>query len=257
VVGLWIHRNTDEHGPEGGKRGTKQVENSGGVPKTSRSHEHVHTQGVGDHDHPVAVAPEIPTEKLERIEDLNSLSPFEARKKRLEILTEGMDALSAAKYLKTLDGFHGDFRDAIREYAERALAENPDSFDALFIKSQLSSDDAEREAGFRRLYEMNPHSYDTVYELGSILVIRNSEEAVEYFQQAVAMRPREADAYLGLANSYHKFGYLEESLAAYQKAHQLHPDSFSQMGIDHVENDIEWARAQGNQEAVPEETAPE
>jgi predicted DNA-binding protein len=269
VVGVWIHRNTDESIPGGDERGAEQtgsqkgthtsVANSAsGVAKTARGHVHIHEQGVDGHGNPVVVPPEIPAEKLERINALyDRLSRTKARAKAIEVLTEGMDALSAAKYLKTLHGFYGDLSDAIREYAERALAENPDSFDALFIKSQLSSDDAEREAGFRRLYEMNPHSYDTVYELGSILVIRNSEEAVEYFQQAVAMRPREADAYLGLANSYHKFGYLEESLAAYQKAHQLHPDSFSQMGIDHVENDIEWARAQGNQEAVPEETAPE
>ena len=269
VVGVWVHRNADERVPEDGKSGTERISSQkgthtsvetsvSGVAKTFHGHAYVHEHGLDDHGNPVVVPPEIPAEKLERIDALyDSLSPLEASRKELEVLTEGMDALSAAKYLKTLHGFYGDLSDAIREYAERALAENPDSFDALFIKSQLSLDDAEREAGFRRLYEMNPHSYDTVYELGSILVIRNSEEAVEYFQQAVAMRPREADAYLGLANSYHKFGYLEESLAAYQKAHQLHPDSFSQMGIDHVENDIEWARAQGNQEAVPEETAPE
>jgi tetratricopeptide (TPR) repeat protein len=257
VVGLWIHRNTDEHGPEGGKRGTKQVENSGGVPKTSRSHEHVHTQGVGDHDHPVAVAPEIPTEKLERIEDLNSLSPFEARKKRLEILTEGMDALSAAKYLKTLDGFHGDLRGDAYEYAERALAEDSDSFDALFLKTELSLEHAEKVAGFRQLYEMNPHSFDVVHSLGAMLAIRNPEEAVQYLQQAVAMRPKEPGPYIDLGRSYHKLGRLEEALATYEKAHQLYPDPFLQASIEHVKSDIEWARTHGNREAVPEETAPE
>ena len=244
----------------GSQKGTHtSVANSAsGVAKTARGHVHIHEQGVDGHGNPVVVPPEIPAEKLERINALYDRLPrTKARAKAIEVLTEGMDALSAAKYLKILDGFHGDLRGDAYEYADRALAEDSDSFDALFIKSQLSSDDAEREAGFRRLYEMNPHSYDTVYELGSILVIRNSEEAVEYFQQAVAMRPREADAYLGLANSYHKFGYLEEALATYEKAHQLYPDPFLQASIEHVKSDIEWARTHGNREAVPEETAPE
>ena len=135
--------------------------------------------------------PEIPAEKLERIDALyDSLSPLEASRKELEVLTEGMDALSAAKYLKTLRWLPWRLSRCDREYAERALAENPDSFDALFIKSQLSSDDAEREAGFRRLYEMNPHSFDVVHNLGAMLAIRNPEEAVQYLQQAVAMRPK-------------------------------------------------------------------
>ena len=170
VVGVWIHRNADEPIPK-----MERVELNRSV------HKKKHTQvlallplalpkrftdtctftstDVDDHGNPVVVPPEIPAEKLERIDALyDSLSPLEASRKELEVLTEGMDALSAAKYLKTLHGFYGDLSDAIREYAERALAENPDSFDALFIKSQLSSDDAEKEAGFRRLYEMNPHS---------------------------------------------------------------------------------------------------
>ena len=177
----------------------------------------------------------------------------EAREKGIEVLTEGIDALSAAKYLKTLDGFHGDFRGDAHKYAERALAENPYSFDALFLKTELSLEHAERVAGFRQLYEMNPHSFDVVHSLGAMLMMHNPEEAVEYLQQAVVMRPREANAYLGLANSYHKFGRLEEALATYQKAHQLYPDPFLQGSIEYVKSDIEWARTHGNREAVPEE----
>ena len=268
MVGMWIHRDTDEPIPGGDERGAEQtgsqkgthtsVANSAsGVAKTARGHVHIHEQGVDGHGNPVVVPPEIPAEKLERIEALNSLSPFEAKKKELEVLTEGLDALSAAKYLKTLDGFHGDFRDAIREYAERALVDDPDSFNALFLKLQLSSDNAEREAGFLRLYEMDPHSFDVVHRLGAVIMRRNPEESLEYLQQAVELRPRESGAHVTLAMCYHKLGRLEEALATYEKAHQLYPGELSQMGLDHVRSDIQWAKAQGNREAVPEETAPE
>jgi tetratricopeptide (TPR) repeat protein len=168
-----------------------------------------------------------------------------------------MDALSAAKYLKTLDGFHGDLRGDAYEYADRALAEDSDSFDALFLKTELSLEHAEKVAGFRQLYEMNPHSFDVVHNLGAMLAIRNPEESVQYLQQAVAMRPKEPGPYIDLGRSYHKLGRLEEALATYEKAHQLYPDPFLQASIEHVKSDIEWARTHGNREAVPEETAPE
>ena len=269
VVGVWVHRNADDRVPEDGKSGTERISSQkgthtsvetsvSGVAKTFHEHAYVHEHGLDDHGNPVVVPPEIPAEKLERINALYDRLPrTKARARAIEVLTEGMDALSAAKYLKTLDGFHGDFRGDAYKYADRALAEDSDSFDALFLKTELSLEHAEKVAGFRQLYEMNPHSFDVVHSLGAMLAIRNPEEAVEYLQQAVAMRPKEPGPYIDLGRSYHKLGRLEEALATYQKAHQLHPDSFSQMGIDHVENDIEWARAQGNKEAVPEETAPE
>ena len=264
VVGVWIHRNTDESIPGGDERGAEQtgsqkgthtsVANSAsGVAKTARGHVHIHEQGVDGHGNPVVVPPEIPAEKLERINALYDRLPrTKARAKAIEVLTEGMDALSAAKYLKTLDGFHGDLRGDAYEYADRALAEDSDSFDALFLKTELSLEHAEKVAGFRQLYEMNPHSFDVVHNLGAMLAIRNPEESVQYLQQAVAMRPKEPGPYIDLGRSYHKLGRLEEALATYEKAHQLYPDPFLQASIEHVKSDIEWARTQGNRKVVPE-----
>ena len=269
MVGMWIHRDTDEPIPGADERGAEQtgsqkgthtsVANSAsGVAKTARGHVHIHEQGVDGHGNPVVVPPEIPAEKLERIDALYaSLPRTKAREKVIEVLTEGMDALSAAKYLKTLDGFHGDFRGDAYKYADRALAEDSDSFDALFLKLQLSSDYAEREAGFLRLYEMDPHSFDVVHRLGAVIMRRNPEESLEYLQQAVELRPRESGAHVTLAMCYHKLGRLEEALATYEKAHQLYPGELSQMGLDHVRSDIEWAKTQGNRKVVPEETTSE
>ena len=128
VAGVWIHRNTDEPIPRGdeqvgSRKGThaRVRTPASGVVKTSQGHVHVHEQGVDAHGHPVVAPIEIPAEKLERINTLyDSLPRTKARAKAIEILTEGMDALSAARYLKTLHGFHGDLSDDIREYAERA-----------------------------------------------------------------------------------------------------------------------------------------
>ena len=199
--------------------------------------------------------PSIPADKRARLAALDGLSSSKAQEKGIEILTEGMDALSAAKYLKALNGFYGIYDDAIREYVDRAVSENPDSFEALLLWSQLRppEQNAEREAGFRKLLKMDPNSVDALVGLGTVLHLNDlPEEAPEYLQKAVELRPRESGAHVTLAMCYHKLNRLEEALATYEKAHQLYPGELSQTGLDHVKSDIEWARTQGNREAVPE-----
>ena len=113
--------------------------------------------------------PSIPDSKLERIAELYgslTLADYDSKgphPKEIEILTEGMDTLSAGRYLKTLNMF-----DFALEYAEKALAENPSSFEALLLRTQLLPSDRadEREAGLRQLLEMNPNSVEALAGLG-------------------------------------------------------------------------------------------
>ena len=106
--------------------------------------------------------------------------------KEIEILTEGMGALHAAKYLKALG--HSDYA---REYAERVLVENPESFEGLLLWSQLQPPDqkAERESAFRKLLEINPNSVDALVELGAVLAPYQPLEAIQYLQKAHRIDP--------------------------------------------------------------------
>ena len=176
--------------------------------------------------------PEIPTEKLERIEAAyNNLPSDEVEERVLEILTEGMDTLSAAKYLETLHGHYGDYREVVGEYAARAVAENPGDFDALLFKTQRTEDNTEREAGYRYLLEMDPDSVEVLYGLGKVLKSSQPGEAIIHLQKAVAFSPEHPDAYTQLSKSYRATGQLTEALAAAEKAYKIRPNWLSEAEI--------------------------
>ena len=149
---------------------------------------------------------------------LNSVGyvyPYEGpHPKEIGILTEGMDTLSGAQYLKALSHF-----DYALEYAERALAENPGSFEALLLRTQLLPSDREdeRESGFHQLVERDGHSVEALVGLASTLSSRNPSEAIEYLQQAIKIDPLNGGAYGRLGYSYERLGKYDEALAAYQK----------------------------------------
>ena len=94
--------------------------------------------------------------------------------------------MSGAQYLKALSHF-----DYALEYAERALAENPGSFEALLLRTQLLPSDREdeRESGFRQLVERDGHSVEALVGLAWVVSDRNPSEAIEYLQQAIIAKP--------------------------------------------------------------------
>ena len=178
--------------------------------------------------------PSIPDSKLERIAELYdslTLADYDhtgPHPKEIEILIEGMDTLSAAKYLKTLRLFDSAF-----ECAERALAENPSSFEALLLRTKLLPSDREdeREAGFRQLLEMYPSSVEVLAGLGGMLSTSRPYEAIQYLQKAVAVDPSNSGAYVELGYSYEKLGQYDKALSAFQKAFQIYP---SQVAGAHI-----------------------
>ena len=164
----------------------------------------------------------IPADKIARLEALDNLPYAEAEKKEIEILTEGMDVLSAAKYLRALNGSYGIYHDAIREYVDRAVAEDPDSFEALLLWCQLRppDQDAEREAGFRKLLKMNPNSVDALVGLGTVLYLNDRpEEALEYFQQATLLDPDLPYPIFGF--TYERLGEYDKALAILKKSYKI------------------------------------
>jgi tetratricopeptide (TPR) repeat protein len=209
---------------------------------------------------PGPTPPSIPDSKLERITDfyasLNSAGytyPYEGpHPKEIEILTEGMDTLSGAQYLKALSHF-----DYAREYAERALAENPGSFEALLLRTQLLPLDREdeREAGFRQLVDRDGHSVEALVGLAWVISDRNPSEAIEYVQRAITIDPSNGGAYRALGSSYERLGRYDEALAAHQKAFQIDPGQVSAVHIRAIQegNPIIKPIAQKSESQLPEE----
>lgn len=91
--------------------------------------------------------PRIPDDKMKRIVELYDRLDSEGievqygpHPEEVAILTEGMDVLSAAKYLKELH-----YYEYALKYAEKALAEEPNSLEALLLRTQLLSSGREDE----------------------------------------------------------------------------------------------------------------
>ena len=246
ILFVWLHgRNT----PDADKtiRDQRSSVDSPAVSDAPAKAKHGH--GVLDHDGFVSEEdyspPEIPADKEARIRALYDKQPrAKAEEKVDEILTEGMDALSAAKYLESLHGYYGDFRESVRRYAARAVAENPGNFDALLFKTQRTIDDQEQEAGYRQLYEMNPDSVDVLVGLGERLSYHHPEEAIVHLQKAVALSPKHANALFYLSVSYEATGQLTKALAAAEKAYEIAPYSLAKVNLDVIKWNIEKRRNQ-------------
>ena len=185
------------------------------IPKTFS-----HRNSVGD-----LPIPEISEEKRKRISALYygyswDRDPSWAKdgppQEEIDILVEGLDNLSAAKYLKTLGGYN----DYAREYAEKALAENPDDFETLFIWTRLQerSEDDKREAGYRRLLEMDPNFVPALVGLGSMLKKDSPEEAIELLQKANRLDPSEG--LYELAWAYQRIGEYDKAVPMLKKAYE-------------------------------------
>ena len=197
---------------------------NGKMPKISSRHKR--NFGAG-HSHPIGdlPIPEISEEKRKRISALydgNSWDrdPSWAKdgppQEEIDILVEGLDNLSAAKYLKTLGGYN----DYAREYAEKALAENPDDFETLFIWTRLQerSEDDKREAGYRKLLEMDPNFVPALVGLGSMLKEDTPEEAIELLQKANSLDPSEG--LYELAWAYQRIGEYDKAVPMLNKAYE-------------------------------------
>ena len=134
----------------------------------------------------------------------------------VDILTEGMSALDAAKVLAVKLGY-----DEARPFAQVALEANPDDFHTLLLWTTLQyepDDEASRKravAGYRRLLEMNPNSARVTHDLGRILFRADEfEESVHLLKTVAQLNARYREsAFLRLAMSYYGVGDKEQALA--------------------------------------------
>ena len=136
-------------------------------------------------------------------------------REEVEILVEGMDDLSAARYLR----MQGGYDEYVREYAAKALNEDPDNFEVLYIFTQAQDLEADRETGFRRLLEMDPNFVPVLSKLGVILARDSPEEAIEYLERANQLEPDNNLFHLGI--SYQRVGEYDKALVVLKRADEL------------------------------------
>ncbi|MCG9132024.1 hypothetical protein J5I95_10120 [Candidatus Poribacteria bacterium] len=189
------------------------------------------------------IKPDIPEGKLDRIDQVSGelhmrrrrgeLTPYEAdelyRQKEVSILVEGMDNLSAARYLR----MRGGYDEFVREYAAKALNEDPDNFEALYIFTKTQELEVDRVTGFRRLLEMNPDSVPVLTELGAILARDSPEEAIEYMERANQLEPDTTLYYLGI--SYQRVGEYDKALVVLKRADELNRAPMARAHIKAIE----------------------
>lgn len=190
--------------------------------------------GIGMDGFPAGSIPVLPdeTEKLERIRQMSDelsrqwqqgeLSYEEKNalfaEKSAEIWAAGLSPLNAAKYLS--------YRGINEEYAQakavQAVAENPDSFEALKLWAFLSEVPEEQEEGFRRMLTLRPNSIETLVYLGKVLADTNPREAIVHLEKANHLQPGSADEALG--DCYRAPGDTDKALAVYQRLLKRYPD---------------------------------
>ena len=208
-------------------------------------------------EHPAATRfhyspPEIPAEKRQRISELyDRHSPDRDNVNRdaawatagppreeVDILADGLDALSAAKFLKALGGYAA----YAREYADKALAENPDDFETLLFWTQFRNSDEQTEeiAGYRRLLEMNPNSIPALVGLGRRLARNAPEEAIEVLERANKLDSSAGLYHLGI--SYQSVGEYDKALTVLQKEYARYPAPLLKSHIEAIESGNPWIR---------------
>jgi len=170
--------------------------------------------------------PRISPEKLERLADVTDLQYREETKHltldqrnqlRVEIHVEGMNALDAAKFLISTG-----YEKYARDYAEKAIVENPDNFDAHLILGDVLPFN-EREPWFRRLVDWKPNSVPALVTLGAM--VRDDREAIGYLERAAQLSPTYllGNAFFQLGERYQKIGDYDAALAALKQARAIHP----------------------------------
>jgi tetratricopeptide (TPR) repeat protein len=79
------------------------------------------------------------------------------------------------------------------------------------------------ETLYRTTIRRNPSAWLAYGRLGVLEMTRDVDKAVEYFSEAVRIRPDFAENHYNLANALQKSGRLEEAVAEYEEALQLSP----------------------------------
>ena len=100
----------------------------------------------------------------------------------------------------------------------------PEEYEKLKADAEKAQKRTEASAQVRALFD----------EGAALAEAEKHTEAIEKFQQALALDPQQANIVASMAESYRKLGKLEESLEAYKKAIAINPNEgvfYTNMGV--------------------------
>lgn len=149
-----------------------------------------------------------------------TLSEAEYKKldqKRDEISVEGLDLLTAAKYLLRHQSF--DEMDITLAYAEKAVRKHrksPEARHVLALVYERLGRKADALAALRQMLALDPHSSIALRELAWQLRQTQPQEALGYIQQAIQLDARIPKYNILLAECYEYLGQYDKALEVYQ-----------------------------------------
>jgi tetratricopeptide (TPR) repeat protein len=80
-------------------------------------------------------------------------------------------------------------------------------------------------ASYQKALELDGEYYDATMQLGLLLAAKKHKSAKEYFDAAIRIRPRSAEAYFGRAYYYQQVKEFQKALLDYRKVIDLDPSS--------------------------------
>ena len=223
------------------------------------------------HDHPEPTPP-LPADILQRLDthpklreladagkfwDERSTAPIlsqEASQTELEVLTDGMNPEEAIAFLEK----HGRYNKAIlsqvsahrafkylqairahpetvNEYAEKALAENPDNFEAKMKLILSEKDNAKAAAGYREILAKDPNHVGALLNLAYRTHYDDPEGALEHLTKANKLDPTRGVGDIGMV--YERLGDVKTAWLYYRKHLTLWPTD------PLIESHLSWINA--------------
>ena len=203
-----------------------------------------------DHNHPEPTPP-LPADALQRrntmlrkLADANKLYEefedgthkltSEAEQTELKALTGGMTPEEAIAFLEEHDYYneailgqvsaHRAFKylqairasgEKINEYAAKALAENPDNFEAKMKLILSEKDNAKAAAGYREILAKDPNHVGALLNLGGRIHFDDPEGALVHFTKANKLDPTHGLS--GIGRVYERLGDLKTAWLYYRK----------------------------------------
>ena len=165
-----------------------------------------------------------------------------------------LDIRAVPKTLKLIGFYHRANRLDVAERGYRQVLEvvpkHPIALYGLSVVMQRQGDYGTAERLLKELIQIEPKNIQAWFSLGTLQQTQGQLSAAEQaYRQALSLQPKSSAISLAL---HHNLGYtlqqqdrLEEAIAYYQKARELHPDS--------IEAEVMWANALYAQGTLPAE----
>lgn len=161
-----------------------------------------------------------------------------------DIIAEGFSDLEMAQFI-ILTGLSDTSVKYAAEYAQKALDENPNDYETLYVWTRVQMDPAKSEQGYRRLVDMNPNSAYLLLMLGRNLVSwenpqTDTKEGITYLKRSAALAPdlKNGLALRVLGDAHLKLKDDDTAIAFYKRAQTIYESADTQNMIELIEKGV-------------------